>query len=234
MCEGDDVLLTDDNGVIGTDSSLGVSDFLAVIGGGDAAPLVQSGTAAQSQSATASQSQWAVVAILMLTSYAWAMPTSSLGTGDVLAAIGGGSIGAICDSGSVAIGGNSNLVDALRMGSDDNILSTGDLSMNDQCSRGDSDALAVGKGSDILRANDGVVLVMGGDILGMCSGSGPDHVAIHDLPTLRAFTIAAPPLCVHKEWSFTLLSGCYSTFDLTHNQRSKMLLSLSESRWGHR
>jgi hypothetical protein len=43
MCEGDDVLLsapTDDNGAIGTDSSLGVSDFLAVIGGGDAAPLV--------------------------------------------------------------------------------------------------------------------------------------------------------------------------------------------------
>jgi hypothetical protein len=59
------------------------------------------------------------------------MPTSSLGTGDVLAAIGGGSIGAICGSGSVAIGASSNLVDALRVGSDDNILGTGDLSTND-------------------------------------------------------------------------------------------------------
>jgi hypothetical protein len=75
---------------------------------------------------------------------------------------------------------------------------------------------------------------MGGDILGTRSDGGPDHVAIHDLHTLGAFTTAAPLICAHKEsrWSFALLPRRRSTSDLTHNQRSKMLLSLSESGWG--
>jgi hypothetical protein len=143
---------------------------------------------------------------------------SSLGAGDVLAAISGGAIGAICGGDSVTIGGSSNLdADALRVGGDDNILGVGDLSTDDQCSSGGSGTLATGKGGNILRAGDGIVLAVGWGILGTRSSGGPDHIAIHDLPTPRAFTIAAPSLCAHKEWSFALLPGCRSTFDLTHN-----------------
>jgi hypothetical protein len=162
---------------------------------------------------------------------------SNLSTGDVLAAISGGAIGAICGGGgsitigdgSVAIGGGGNLdVDALCMGNDHSILGVGGLGMDDQCSSSGNGAL----GGGILRADGGGVLAMGGGILGMHSGGGPDRIAIHNLPTPGGFTIASLLLYAHKEWSFTLLPGYRSTSDLTHNQRSKMLLSLSESGWG--
>jgi hypothetical protein len=161
---------------------------------------------------------------------------SNLGTGDVLATISGGAIGAICGGGSitigdgsVAIGGGGNLdADALCMSNDHSILGVGGLGMDDQCSSSGNGAL----GGGILRADDGVVLAMGGGILGMHSGGGPDRIAIHNLPTPGGFTIASLLLYTHKEWSFTLLPGYRSTSDLTHNQRSKMLLSLSESGWG--
>jgi hypothetical protein len=144
-----------------------------------------------------------------------------------------GDIGAICGGGSVEIGGGGNLdADTLRVGGADSSLDTGDLGTDDRCSSGGSGAWAAGKGGDILHTNDGVILAVGGSILGTRSGGGPDHVAIHDLPTPRAFMIATPPLCAHKEWSFALLPGCRSTSYLTHNQRSKILLSLSESGWG--
>jgi hypothetical protein len=84
-----------------------------------------------------------------------------------------------------------------------------------RCLTGSSNALAVGKGDDVVPAT-------GGGILGTRSGSGRDHVVIHDVPARGAFTTAAPPLCAHKEscWSFTLLPGRCSTSDLTHYQRS--------------
>jgi hypothetical protein len=162
---------------------------------------------------------------------------SSLDVGNVLATIGNsGTIGAICGgSSSVAIGGDAANLDAsaLRVGSDNIILGMGDFGTGGRCSSGDG-AQATGKGSDILRMGDSVILPASGGILGTRSGGGggPNHVAIHDLLAPRAFTIAAPSLCAHKEsrWSFVLLPGRRSTSDLTHHQRSKMLLSLSESR----
>jgi hypothetical protein len=104
---------------------------------------------------------------------------------DVLVVIGDGTLGVICsdnsvtigDGGSITIGGGKNLdVDALRVGGDDSILGMGDLGTDDQCSSGDSGALAAGKGSNILRAGDDVILAAGGGILGMHSGGGPDYV----------------------------------------------------------
>jgi hypothetical protein len=88
-------------------------------------------------------------------------------------------------------------------------------------------ARAVGNDGDILHAGNSVISAAGGGILGTRRGSGPNHVAIHNFPAPRAFTTVAPPLCAHKEshWSFTLLPGRRSTSDLTHHQRSKMLLS---------
>jgi hypothetical protein len=43
---------------------------------------------------------------------------------------------------------------------------------------------------------------------------------------------SSPALRTQSRWSFTMLSGHRLTSDLTHHQRSKMLLSLSESGWG--
>jgi hypothetical protein len=88
-------------------------------------------------------------------------------------------------------------------------------------------ARAVGNDGDILHAGNSVISAAGGGILGTRRGSGPNHVAIHNFPAPRAFMTVAPPLCAHKEshWSFTLLPGRRSTSDLTHHQRSKMLLS---------
>jgi hypothetical protein len=86
---------------------------------------------------------------------------SSLSVDDVLATIGDGTIGtiyggdlvAIGDGYSITIGGGDNLnTDALRVGGDDNILSVGDLGIDDQCSSDGSGALAAGKASDILKS----------------------------------------------------------------------------------
>jgi hypothetical protein len=145
---------------------------------------------------------------------------NSLDAGNVLAVIVGGAIGAICnddsvvigDGDSISLGGDNNLnVDAMRVGGDDSILGVGDLGTNDQYSSGSSGALVARKAGDILRVDDGIVLAAGGGILGMHSYGGPYHVAIHNLPAPRAFTIAAPPpppLYTHKEWSFALLACC--------------------------
>jgi hypothetical protein len=144
---------------------------------------------------------------------------NSLDAGNVLAVIAGGAIGAICnddsvvigDGDSIALGGDNNLnVDALRVGGDDSILGVGDLGTNDQYSSGSRGALVAGKAGDILRADDGIVLAVGGGILGMHSYGGPYHAAIHNFPAPRAFTIVAPPpLYTHKEWSFALLACCH-------------------------
>jgi hypothetical protein len=143
----------------------------------------------------------------------------------VIGAIGvGSSLGVIC---RVIGGGGANLdVGTLCMGGGNIILSLGDLSTGVRCLSGGSGALATRKGGGILHA--------GGGILGTHSCGGPDHVVIHDLPESDAFTTAAPPLCAHKEscWSFMLHPGRCSTSNLTHHQRYKMLLSLSESGWG--
>jgi hypothetical protein len=230
ICDGGSITIGDDDSVaIGnggnldadasrvgsTDSSLGAGDVLAAIGGGAIGTICGDGSITIGDGGSVAIGGGSNLdADDLLVGGA----DSSLGAGDVLAAISGGAIGAICGGDSVTIGGSSNLdADALRVGGDDNILGVGDLSTDDQCSSGGSGTLATGKGGNILRADDGIVLAVGWGILGTRSSGGPDHIAIHDLPTPRAFTIAAPPLCAHKEWSFALLPGCRSTFDLTHN-----------------
>jgi hypothetical protein len=106
--------------------------------------------------------------------------------------------------------------------------------MGGRCLSGSSGVLTVGKGSDILHMGDNVIPAVGGGILGTCNGGGLNHVAIFDLPALGAFMTAAPLLCTHKDshWSLVLLPGHRSTPDLTHHERPKMLLYLSESGWG--
>jgi hypothetical protein len=59
------------------------------------------------------------------------------------------------------------------VGGDDSILGMGDLGTDDQCSSGDSGVLAAGKGSNILRADDDVILAASGGILGMHSCNIP-------------------------------------------------------------
>jgi hypothetical protein len=115
-------------------------------------------------------------------------------TGDVLATIGS-------SGGSVVISGSgANLgADTLRVGDNDSILDVGDLSTGGRCSSDSSDALATGKGGDILRASNNIIPTVGIDILGTGSGGGPNHVVFHDLPAPGAFTTAAPPLYAHKE-----------------------------------
>jgi hypothetical protein len=139
---------------------------------------------------------------------------SSLSDGGILAAISGGGV---------------NLgADVLHVGGDDSILGT-----SSRCSSGGNGALAARKGGGFLRVGDGVVPTVGGGILGTCSGGGSDHIVIHDVPTPETFTTTTPLLCAHKEsrWCFALLHH-HLTSDLTHHQRYKMLLSLSESGWG--
>jgi hypothetical protein len=133
------------------------------------------------------------------------MSSASLGTGNVAAVI--GAIGAICSGGgSITIGGGDANLNAstLRVGGDDNILGAGDLGTSGRCLSGGSDVQA-----------------MGGNILGTSSDSGPDHIVIHDLPTPRAFTITAPPLCAHKE-SLVLRVVVWSSFDHRFDPSSKV------------
>jgi hypothetical protein len=89
---------------------------------------------------------------------------------------------------------------ALRVGGDDSNLSVGNLNTGGRCSSSGNGALTVGKGGDILRGTNNVDPTTGGGILGTRSGNGPDHVAIHELLMLRAFTTATPSLCAHNEF----------------------------------
>jgi hypothetical protein len=221
--EGDDALHMDDASV---EHGVGNSNILVVSEGDDALPTDDDNGALRADGGSdVSSSVNATVPIIStigapIATSAWA--TSWLRS---TAAVPLGGDDSILSVGSLS---------ALRVGSDGNNLGVGNLNTDGRCSSGGSGALAVGKGGDILRARNNVDPTAGGNILNTCSGNGPDHVAIHDLLALRAFTTATPPLCAHKEchWYFALLTDHRSTSDLTHHQKSKMLLSLSEFGWG--
>jgi hypothetical protein len=108
----------------------------------------------------------------------------------IIGAIGAGNSHGASDVLAAIGGSGANLgVSVLRVGGDDSILGMGGRCLS-----------------------SGGFLRDGDDILGTCSGGGPDHIAIHDLPTPEAFT-TAPPLCAYKE-SLVLRATAWLLFDL--------------------